>query len=45
MLEILNKYKKHVDVVPIDYKYSFGNHANKVGNNRNTVQEYLFVAY
>ena len=45
MLEMLKRYKQNVDVVPIDYKYSFGNQASKVGNNRNAVQEYLFVAY
>ena len=45
MLEILKKYKQNVTVVPIDYKYSFGNQASKVGDNRNLVQEYLFVAY
>ena len=45
MLEILKKYKQNVTVVPIDYKYSFGNQASKVGDNRNSVQEYLFLAY
>lgn len=45
MLVMLRKYKENVDVIPIDYKYSFGNQATKVGDNRNTVQEYLFVAY
>lgn len=45
MLEMLKKYKENVEVIPIDYKYSFGNQANKVGDNRNSVQEYLFVAY
>ena len=45
MLEMLKRYKQNVDVVPIDYKYSFGNQATKVGDNRNSVQEYLFLAY
>ena len=45
MLEMLKKYKQNVDVIPIDYKYSFGNQASKVGDNRNSVQEYLFLAY
>ena len=45
MLVMLRKYKENVDVIPIDYKYSFGNQATKVGDNRNAVQEYLFVAY
>jgi DNA adenine methylase len=44
MISIMSKYKK-VEVVPIDYKYSFGTHGHKVGNNNNDVQEYLFVGY
>jgi DNA adenine methylase len=41
-----NMFKKeHVEVIPVDYKYSFGNQKNKVGNNRNSVQEYLFLGY
>lgn len=45
MVTILSKYKKHVDVMPIEYKYSFGNHGHKVGDNNNKVQEYLFIGY
>lgn len=45
MTSIMARYKRHVDVVPVDYKYSFGNQGHKVGNNKNTVQEYLFVGY
>lgn len=44
MVEIMSKYKK-VEVFPVDYKYSIGTHAHKVGNNNNDVQEYLFVGY
>jgi len=44
MVSIMSKYKK-VEVVPVDYKYSFGTHGHKVGNNNNDVQEYLFVGY
>jgi DNA adenine methylase len=44
MVSIMSKYKK-VDVIPVDYKYSFGNQANKVGNNKNDVKEYIFVGY
>lgn len=44
MINLLKKYKKHVDVVPIDYKYSFGNQ-NEAKTHRNSVQEYLFVGY
>ncbi|GGN61611.1 Dam family site-specific DNA-(adenine-N6)-methyltransferase [Oceanobacillus indicireducens] len=45
MLAIMTKYKKNVDVVSVNHKYSFGNQGHKVGNNKNTVEEYLFVGY
>lgn len=45
MVAIMAKYKNHVEVVPVDYKYSFGNQGNKVGDNKNSVQEYLFIGY
>lgn len=45
MVELLSKHKPRVEVVPVDYKYSFGTHAHKVGDNKNSVQEYLFVGY
>lgn len=44
MVSIMSKYKK-VEVVPINYKYSFGNQGNKVGNNNNDVKEFLFIGY
>lgn len=44
MVAIMAKYKKHVEVIPIDYKYSFGNQ-NDAKTHRNTVKEYLFVGY
>lgn len=44
MLELMARHKAHVHVVPIDYKYSFGNQKN-ADVNRNSVQEYLFVGY
>ncbi|NCB39030.1 MAG: Dam family site-specific DNA-(adenine-N6)-methyltransferase [Erysipelotrichia bacterium] len=44
MVSIMSKYKK-VEVVPVNYKYSFGNQGNKVGNNNNDVKEYIFVGY
>ena len=28
MVELMKKYKKHVEVVPVDYKYAFGNQAD-----------------
>lgn len=45
MIDILSKYKLHVEVIPVDYRYSFGNQNNKVKNNKNKVQEYLFVGF
>lgn len=45
MVAIMAKHKSHVEVVPVDYKYSIGNHGSKVGNNKNNVQEYIFVGY
>lgn len=44
MVAIMAKYKKHVEVVPVDYKYSFGNQSD-AKTHRNSVQEYLFVGY
>lgn len=44
MVAIMSKYKKHVEVIPVDYKYSFGNQG-KAKTHRNSVQEYLFVGY
>ena len=44
MIEIMKKYKEHVEVVPIDYKYSFGNQGD-AKTHRNSVQEYLFIGY
>ena len=44
MIAIMSKYKQYVEVVPIDYKYSFGNQS-EAKTHRNDVQEYLFVGY
>ncbi len=44
MLSIMAKHKAHVEVIPIDYQYSFGNQADSA-THRNKVQEYLFVGY
>lgn len=45
MVAIIAKHKRHVEVVPVDYKYSFGNQGHKVGDNNNDVKEYLFVGF
>lgn len=44
MVAIMAKYKEHVEVIPIDYTYSFGNQKG-AKTNRNKVQEYLFVGF
>lgn len=44
MVAAMSKYKKHVEVIPIDYRYSFGNQGD-ARTHRNAVQEYLFVGY
>lgn len=44
MVAIMAKYKEHVEVIPIDYQYSFGNQ-KEAKTNRNKVQEYLFVGF
>ncbi len=44
MVAIMSRYKKHVEVIPVDYKYSFGNQS-KAKTHRNSVQEYFFVGY
>jgi DNA adenine methylase len=45
MLALMAKHKGHVEVVPVNYRYSFGNQGTKVNSNKNKVQEYLFVGY
>jgi DNA adenine methylase len=42
IVSMMSKYKKNVDVIDIDYRYSFG---NQRGHNKNKVQEYLFVGF
>lgn len=44
MIEILSYYKESVQVIEKDHKYSFGNHNAKIGSNKNSVIEYLFIA-
>jgi len=45
MVHLMSKYKTHVEVIPVDYRYSVGNQGHKVGDNNNAVKEYLFVGY
>lgn len=44
MIAMMNKYKKNVEVIPIDYKYFFGNR-DVTKKHENTAQEYLFIGY
>lgn len=43
LTELLELYKPHVEVYAWNHRYSFGTHKHKVGDNRNSVEEYLFV--
>lgn len=43
MLKLLSKYKNDVEVIAIDHTYSFGNQGHKVNDNKNRVQEYIFI--
>jgi DNA adenine methylase len=45
MVSLMKRYKKNVEVIPVDYRYSFGNQGHKVGINKNSVQEYFFVGW
>lgn len=45
ILSLMSKYKTHVELVSINYRYSFANQGHRVANNNNKVQEYIFVGY
>ncbi len=45
IVELMTKYKQHVEVIAVDYKYSFGTQNHKVGDNNNSVKEYIFIGY
>lgn len=40
IVSLMSKYKRHIEVIDIDYRYSFGNQRS---DNKNAAQEYLFV--
>ena len=44
MVELLRGFKRKVEVHKIPHLYSHGNHKHKVGDNNNSVQEFLFIA-
>ena len=43
ILALMSKYKTHVELVSINYRYSFANQGHNAANNK--VQEYIFVGY
>jgi DNA adenine methylase len=45
MVEIMSRYKDHIEIYKIDHLYSFGNQGHKVNDNNNSVKEYIFVGY
>jgi len=45
IVELMARYKSKVEVIPVEHRYSFGNQGHKVNDNRNAVQEYLFIGY
>jgi len=45
MVALMARHKAHVEVVPVDYKYSLGNRGSRIGANKNAVKEYLFAGY
>lgn len=44
MVSLLKRFFSRVDVVETDYTYSFGTQGQRVADNNNDAQEYLFVA-
>lgn len=45
MVNLLKKYKSNVEVMPVDYRYSFSTKSRSGPENNNLVKEYLFIAY
>ena len=44
MVGLMKRYKENVDVVPVNYTYTFGNQGT-AKTHRNKVQEFLFVGF
>lgn len=44
MIKMLGQFKRNVEVHEMQHRYSHGNHNHKVGDNKNSVTEYLYVA-
>ncbi len=45
LVALMRKYKRNVDVIQIDHRYSFGNQGSRAGRNKNEVKEYIFLGY
>lgn len=45
IISLMAKYKKNVEVIDIDHRYSFGNQGHKIESNKNAVKEYLFIGF
>jgi DNA adenine methylase len=45
IVHLMAKYKRHVEVIDIDHRYSFANQPHKSDDIRNRVKEYLFVGH
>lgn len=45
LVGLLAKHKRNVEVVEVDYRYSFANQGANVDDNKNKVREFLFVAF
>ncbi|MCK4760782.1 MAG: Dam family site-specific DNA-(adenine-N6)-methyltransferase [Candidatus Aminicenantes bacterium] len=45
ILSLISKYKEHVQVEAVDYRYSFANQGHRAADIKNKVQEYIFVGY
>jgi len=45
IISLMSQHKRRVEVVDIDYRYSFANQGNRVNDIHNSVQEFLFVGF
>ncbi len=45
MLALFAQHQRRVEVISIDYRYSFANQGAKVKDNKNQAKEYIFVGY
>jgi DNA adenine methylase len=43
IVSTMSLHQSQITVIPINHRYSFGNQNHKIGDNRNQVNEYLFL--